>query len=94
MKVKIYVDWEAREICKEEELESIKKDRVAEALAIPYDRRNYAYDFLDETNFSAVDLFVMEEEDRKELLTDFEKYVGECIVEGIKDEYEEIIIEV
>lgn len=94
MKVKIYVNWEEREICKEEELEEIKKNRVAEALATPYDRKTYAYDFLCEQDFSAEDLFVMEEEDRKELLTVFEKYVEECIVEGIKEEYEEVTIEV
>lgn len=94
MKVKIYVNWEEREICKEEELEEIKKDRIAEVLADSYERRNYAYDFLGNKDISAEDLFVMDEEERKELLTDFENYVGECILEGIRDEYEEVTIEV
>jgi hypothetical protein len=94
MKVKIYVNWEEREICKEEELENIKKERVTGILGNPYDRRTSAYDFICEKEIYAEEIFLMDDKERNELLTDFEKYVEECVAESIENEYEAITIEV
>ena len=94
MKVKIYVNWEEREIVDENELQEIKKSRVSSILDNPHDRKDRAYEFLCDRNIQGEELFCMTNEERENLLKEFEKYVAEGIREDVKEDYQEIIIEV
>ena len=94
MKVKIYVNWEAGVIVKEEELAEVKDTMAAEILDNPYDRKEKAAEFLCNRYIYAEDLFCMDESERKQLMEEFINYIVECVDEIIKDEYEERIIEV
>ena len=94
MKVKIYVNWEEREIVKESELEEVKDTRASNILDNPYEMKHEAYNFVCEKDITAEDLLCMDETERKRLMEDFKNYVIECVDETIKDEYEEIVIEI
>ena len=94
MKVKIYVNWEEREIVKEEELEEVKDTMASNILDDPYEKKHEAYNFICDKDITAEELLCMDETERKRLMEDFKNYVIEGVNETIKDEYEEIVIEV
>ena len=94
MKVKIYVNWENREIVKESELEEVKDTMASNILDDPYDKKREAYNFICYKDISAEELLCMDESERKQLMEEFINYVSECVDETIKDEYEEIVIEI
>ena len=94
MKVKIYVNWENREIVKEEELAEVKDTMASNILDDPYEKKHEAYNFICEKDISAEEILCMDESERKQLMEDFKNYVVECVDETVRDEYEEIVIEV
>ena len=94
MKVKIYVNWEEREIVKEDELAEVKDTMASDILDNTYERKHKAYDFICEKDISAEELFCMDESERKKLMEEFINYITECVDETVKDEYEEIVIEI
>ena len=94
MKVKIYVNWENREIVKEDELAEVKDRMASDVLDDPYEKKDRARDFLYEKDIPVEELLCMSEPERKELMEEFINYITECVDETIKDEYEEIVINI
>ena len=95
MKVKMYVNWNEREILKEEEFKERVKDYAEENAEDTYERNARLYDFLtDRKSLDMIDVYNLTAEQKGELEKEFEKYLLEDAEELLMDDYDEVILEV
>ena len=100
MKVKLMVDWRAKEILTVKELDERIDARVDEVMQDTDDYDEYLDDYID-CNYTKKELFDAlsgGDAEREEILTDIRSGVAETIYDyvnmNISSDYEEVIIEV
>lgn len=96
MKIKIYVDWENRQVYDEADKKIEIQRRAEESKNDDYCFDDFLCDYCDR-NFSRherVELFKISEEKRAEILAKFEEQCLNCAKDDFIEETEEIEIEV
>ena len=95
MKVKMYVNWNEREILKEEEFKERVKEYAKENAEDPYECREILHNFLtDHKVFDIIDVYSLTTEQKEALEKEFEEYLIKDAEEMLLDDYDEVTIEI
>ena len=92
MKVKIYVDWDYREVisCAEEK-EKIMKRYIEE---VEDDRMCHTEEYLEEHCITATEVLIMSDDERENLKKDIDNYIKDLSQEEFNNHYEENEVEI
>lgn len=92
MKVKIYVDWEYREVISStDEKEKIMERYIEEA---EDDKLNHAENYLDDLGLALNEILYATETQREEWKKGIENYIKDIATDNFNEHYEEIEVEI
>lgn len=92
MKVKIYVDWEYREVISSaDEKERIMKGYIEEA---EDDKLNHAGEYLDDLGLSLTEILYATETQREEWKKGIDNFIKDIATDDFNEHYEEIEVEI
>ncbi len=92
MKVKIYVDWEYREVISSiDEKERIMKGYIEEA---EDDKLNHAQAYLEDLGLSLNEILYATETQREEWKKGIENFIKDIAIDEFNEHYEEIEVEI
>lgn len=92
MKVKIYVDWDYREVISStDEKERIMKEYIAEA---EDDKLNHAEDYLSDLGLALNEILYATEGQREEWKKGIDNFIKDIATDDFNEHYEEIEVEI
>ena len=92
MKVKIYIDWDYREVISStDEKERIMKGYIAEA---EDDRLNHAENYLDDLGLTLNEILYATESQREEWKKGIDNFIKDIATDDFNEHYEEIEVEI
>ena len=87
MTVTIYVNHDDKQVLTEKQFEEMVDRQLADALEDEYDKEQFLYAYLEQSNVDIVDCFLMTEEVRNRHKEEFERWLLQDIRTSLIDEY-------
>ena len=92
MKVKIYVDWDYREVISStDDKEKIMKGYIEE---VEDDKLNHAQEYLEDLGLSLNEILYATETQREEWKKGIENFIKDLAIDEFNNHYEEIEVEI